>query len=236
MKTTIEKQYQDVALQKCAKEYLNITQKYEYSKNISWMGVQAMQYPEDMFALQDILWSTKPDCVIATGVAKGGTLLFISTIMHAYTSLPLIIGIDPFVSKMEEDVMLKHPMGNGIYVLKVSSTDPDSANEVRKLIRLHRKEKIMVILDSMHETEHVMMEINIWHKFVSLSYYLVVGWTAIGESENTLYIKKTWNQSSNPLIAVHSFLEKTTNFVFDDTYLKKYMITTTGKGFLKRIS
>lgn len=235
MLKNINKQFENEDLQKCTMDFMNITQKYDYSKNIEWLGIQAMQYPTDMFALQDILWETKPECVIATGVAKGGTLLFLSTIMSVYEEKPLIIGIDPTVTDVDEQNIYSHKMGKGIRILKYSSIDSMATNIATEIIAREDKKRIMVFLDSVHNTDYVCKEISTWQQFVTPGCYLIVGWTIIDECVESLYEKRAWGRQNNPLKAVEWFLSSHDSFEKNEFYQKKYLTMTTGKGFLKRI-
>lgn len=236
MDKNIRMQNQDKPLIDSVTKFLQCSQQYDYSKNMFWMGMQTMQYPEDLIALQEILWKTKPGVVIATGVANGGTLIFISSIMRSYIQSPLVIGIDPFVSSDTKRALCSHVYGDSIRLVEASSTTPQSVQYVKTILsNTQCASPIMVVLDSMHDTEHVSQEIQLWKDFVSINCYLLVCWTVIGECDDVLYKTKLWGKESNPLIAVRQFLEAHPEFHLDNSFERKYLITSSGKGFLKRI-
>lgn len=228
--------YGSTELESCVRTYMNLTQKIKYSNHINWMGIQAMQYPEDMFAIQEIIWHTKPDCIIATGVGKGGTLLYLSSIMQYYNENPLIIGIDPYVTEKTKSVIVTHPAGKGISIINKSSTDKETVAIVKNMISQKQRTNVLVYLDAMHETNFVTTEMNLWSDLVSVDQYLIVGWTVIGESDAEIYFDRAWGKGSNPLIAVNYFLNNNNHFNADLELEKKYLAMTTGKGFLKRVS
>lgn len=223
-------------LESCVRAYMNLTQKIKYSNHINWMGIQAMQYPEDMFAIQEIIWNTKPDCIIATGVGKGGTLLYLSSIMQYYNENPLIIGIDPYVTEETKSIILTHPAGKGISIINKSSTDKETVAIVKNMISQKQRTNVLIYLDAMYETDFVMTEMNLWSDLVSVNQYLIVGWTVIGESDAEIYSDRPWGEGSDPLIAVNHFLDDNDHFNADLELEKKYLVMTTGKGFLKRVS
>lgn len=133
--------YNNDELKNLVNEYMFFTQMHQYSKAIHWLGIQSMQYPEDLFALQDIVWENKPDCIIATGVAMGGTLLFLNSIMNCYDDSPLIIGVDPYISLETESTLSKHSACKGIYMLKKSSIEASTVKLAEELIDKFNKKR-----------------------------------------------------------------------------------------------
>ena len=227
-----KKQRDEQLLQDSVKRYLTLTQKNGYPEKMKWMGVPIMQYPEDMFALQDVLWDTKPTCVIMTGMANSGVPRFVSSIMNAYMENPLVIIIDSAVV----DFNSAAKFNENILPLCESSVDEETTTEVSKLLTQYNvDERVMVILNSRHETEHVLSELQLWSKFVSLNCYLIVCWTVIGESSDSIYRGKAWHSKSNPLIAVNKFLNCSLEFALDGKIRNKYLMLTAGQGYLKRV-
>jgi len=221
------------ALKKAAKEFNTESNKVQYSYNFSWMGRPIIQYPQDMIAMQEIIWDVKPDLVIETGIAHGGSLIYYASILELIGHGE-VLGIDIDIRKHNKAEIEKHPMFRRIKMIEGSSVDETIAEQVRKIAR--NKEKIVVCLDSNHTHEHVLKELELYAPLVSLSSYIVVFDTIVEDlPEGYFSQKRPWGISNNPRTAVDEFLKANDNFIVDESIDNKLLISVTPHGYLKRI-
>ena len=211
-----------------------------YTYNFSWMGVPIIQYPQDMVIMQELICQIKPDLIIETGVAHGGSLVYYSSIMELIGK-GRIIGIDIDIRDHNRNVIENHQMYPRISLIEGSSVDERTVAKVKDLI-LPSDKNIIVCLDSMHTHDHVLSELNLYSEFVTPGSYLVVFDTTAGLFDDEIlnemsknYKFKPWGKDSNPLTAVQTFIEKNKLFEIDKSFHLKAQITNCYSGFLKRI-
>ncbi len=232
----IEKMNNDKTLKKLSKKWFMGTNKYEYGKHFSWLGRPIIQYPQDILAFQEIIWKIKPDLIIETGVARGGSLIFFSSILELIGN-GNVLGIEVGLRNHNEFAIKKHPMSKRIKILKGSSTDPKIFNQTKKIAI--NKKKIMVILDSDHDKKHVLEELILYSQLVSKGSYIIICDTVIHDFPKKWFhnngINRSWNKSNNPKKAVHEFLKQTNRFKIDKLIENKLLVTTSPDGFLKCI-
>ena len=228
------KSYEDnQSLRKAAKEFNTESNKAQYSYNFSWMGRPIIQYPQDMIAMQEIIWDIKPDLIIETGIAHGGSLIYYASILELIGKGE-VLGIDIDIRKHNRTEIEKHPMFKRITMIEGSSIENSTLEQVKK-IALH-KEKILVCLDSNHIHEHVLKELELYAPFVSLNSYIVVFDTIIEDlPEGYFSQKRPWGISNNPRTAVEEFLKHHDEFVVDEAIDYKLLISVTPHGYLKRV-
>lgn len=205
----------------------------QYSYNFSWMGRPIIQYPQDMIVMQELLWDIKPDLVIETGIAHGGSLIYYASILELIGN-GRVLGIDIDIREHNRKEIEKHPMMKRIDMIQGSSISDDTAQQVRDHAK--GKEKIIVCLDSNHTHEHVMAELNLYAPLVSLNSYIVVFDTIVEDlPEGYFSQKRPWGISNNPKTAVHEFLKNNDQFVIDHSIDNKVLISVAPEGYLKRI-
>ena len=228
------KSYEDnQSLRKAAKEFNTESNKAQYSYNFSWMGRPIIQYPQDMIAMQEIIWDIKPDLIIETGIAHGGSLIYYASILELIGKGE-VLGIDIDIRKHNRTEIEKHPMFKRITMIEGSSIENSTLEQVKK-IALH-KEKILVCLDSNHTHEHVLKELELYAPFVSLNSYIVVFDTIIEDlPEGYFSQKRPWGVSNNPRTAVEEFLKHHDEFFVDEAIDYKLLISVTPHGYLKRV-
>jgi cephalosporin hydroxylase len=221
------------ALRKAAKEFNTESNKAQYSYNFSWMGRPIIQYPQDMIAMQEIIWDIKPDLIIETGIAHGGSLIYYASLLELIGKGE-VLGIDIDIRKHNKAEIEKHPMFKRITMIEGSSIENSTVEQVKKFAQ--HKEKIIVCLDSNHTHEHVLKELELYAPFVSLNSYVVVFDTIIEDlPEGYFYQKRPWGVSNNPRTAVDEFLKLHDEFVVDETIDNKLLISVTPHGYLKRV-
>ena len=221
------------ALRTAAKAFNTESNKVQYSYNFSWMGRPIIQYPQDMIAMQEIIWDVKPDLVIETGIAHGGSLIYYASILELIGHGE-VLGIDIDIRKHNKAEIEKHPMFRRIKMIEGSSVDEATAQQVKKIAE--NKERIIVCLDSNHTHEHVLKELELYAPLVSLNSYIIVFDTIVEDlPEGYFSQKRPWGISNNPRTAVDEFLKTHSDFIVDETIDNKLLISVGPRGYLKRI-
>jgi len=170
-KENIRRLGKDKNLKSLALKFIIDSAKYKYSYNFDWLGRPFIQIPQDMIALQEIIWKTKPDLIIETGIAHGGGLIFYASMLELIGEGE-VVGIDIEIKEHNRREIERHPLSKRIVMIEGSSTDEKIVKEVQKIVKKHKK--VMVCLDSLHTHDHVLKELNIYSKFVTKGNYLVV--------------------------------------------------------------
>jgi len=231
-KRFLKKMTGDKLLRKLSQKWFDRAFNYEYSFHFKWLGRPIIQFPQDMVAVQEIIWKTKPDFIIETGIAHGGSIIF-SASMLELLGKGKVIGIDIDIRKHNKMEIEKHSMYKRIIMIEGSSTENQVIDKVKKLVK--GKKKVLVFLDSFHTQEHVLKELDAYSKFVSKGGYLVVFDTMIEDMPKNSFSKRPWNKNNNPKTAVKKFLNKNKCFKIDKDIERKLLITSCPSGYLKRI-
>jgi cephalosporin hydroxylase len=196
----------------------------------TWLGIPIIQYAEDVVMLQELIWKIKPDVIIETGVAHGGTAILYSSILELLGA-GRVIGIDIDIRKHNRLAINSHPLSKRITLIEGSSIDENIFNTVKKSIK--ENEKVLVTLDSNHSYEHVKNELEIYSTMVTPGSYLVAMDGAQAQVWDIPNGKREW-EKDNPLRAIEDFVKKNKNFEIDE-YYTRLRITSNPKGFLKKI-
>jgi cephalosporin hydroxylase len=220
------------SLQDSAKLFADETLKSQYSYNFSWMGRPIIQYPQDMIAMQEILWEVQPDLVIETGIAHGGSLVFYASILELIGK-GKVLGIDIDIREHNRREIEAHPMFKRITMIEGSSVSGDIAEQARKAAR--EKQSVLVVLDSNHTHEHVLKELELYSGLVTKGSYLVVFDTIIEDMLPTSFSDRLWEKGDNPKTAVWEFLKSHDEFVIDKSIDHKLLISVAPDGYLRRV-
>jgi len=231
-KKNINKVGQNKKLKKMALNFFINSWKQKYSYNFDWLSRPIIQIPQDIFALQEIIWQTKPDLIIETGIAHGGSLIFYASMLELIGKGE-VLGIDIDIREHNKKEIEKHKMFKRIKMIEGSSVDETVVKQVKKIVKKHKK--VMVCLDSLHTHSHVLNELNLYSKFVSKGSYLVVFDTIIEYMPKGFFKDRPWDKGNNPATAVKEFLKKNKNFIVDKEIENKLLITAAPGGYLKRI-
>jgi len=230
-KKFVEKMGKNESLKKLSNKWMMESSLDEYSYHFRWLGLPIIQFPQDIVGLQEIIWEVKPDLIIETGIARGGSLIF-SASMLQLIGKGSVLGIDVDIRKENREKILKHPLSKRIKMIEGSSIDEkviDKVNEIAK-----NKKRILVILDSNHSHNHVLSELKAYSKLVKKGSYLIVFDTVI-EDIPEKYAKKlingNWSKKDNPKTAVHEFLKDNKRFEIDKHVENKLLITVAPDGF-----
>ncbi len=219
---------------KISKQWIASAFENKYMYNFSWMGRPIIQLPEDILALQEIIWSVKPDLIIETGIAHGGSLIMYASFMEMIgIQNGHVLGIDIDIRQHNRVEIEKHPMFKRITMFEGSSI----SSEIEEKVIMFAKDysKIMVILDSNHTHDHVLRELNIYSKLIAKNSYCVVLDTIIEDLPEGSFPDRPWSKGNNPKTAVWQFLKDNDNFEIDHSIQNKLMITAAPDGYLKRV-
>ncbi len=224
----------DTEFEKINRAWFDRSIKHRYSYNFSWMGRPIIQYPQDIVAMQEIIWDVKPDLIIETGVARGGSLILYASLLQLLGGTGRIIGIDIDIRKHNREEIEKHSMFSRITLIEGSSVAADTVEQVKRLAV--GSKRILVILDSNHTHAHVLEEIMQYSPLVTKGSYMVVFDTVVEDMPKELSGDRPWGPGDNPKTAVHEFLASNSDFVIDKKIQNKLKITVAPDGYLKRVN
>jgi len=222
----------DGNLKRISKQWFLQSVKYEYSYHFRWLGVPIIQYPQDIIAYQEVIWNVKPDLIIETGIARGGSLIFSASILEMIGK-GKVVGIDIDIRKHNRRAIEKHPLNNRIIMIEGSSIDEKTVRIVRRLAR--GKKKILLMLDSNHTHDHVLNELRLYSSLVSKNSYIIVFDSVIEDLPDSLNENRPWGKGNNPKTAISQFLKENNRFVMDEQIKNKLAISATPYGYLKCI-
>jgi cephalosporin hydroxylase len=220
-------------LKDTATAFMNASITSRYSYNFSWLGRPIIQYPQDMIAMQEIIWNLKPDLIIETGIAHGGSLIFYASILELIGKGE-IVGIDIDIREHNRKEIESHPMYKRIKMIQGSSIDPAIVAQVAAYAE--GKQTVLVALDSNHTHAHVLEELKMYSPFVSLNSYIVV-YDSIVEKLPEDHLPghvRPWGIGDNPWTALKTFLADNTQFEIDESINNKLLISVAPDGYIKR--
>ena len=218
---------------KAAAESFNIASNTaQYSYNFSWMGRPIIQYPQDMIAMQELIWQIKPDLIIETGIAHGGSLIYYASLLELIGHGE-VLGIDIDIREHNRKEIESHPMFKRIRMIQGSSVSEETATEVRKAAS--GKQRVLVCLDSNHTHEHVLRELELYAPLVTPGSYMVVFDTIVEHLPDNYLPNRKWSPGDNPKTAVSEFLRQHNDFVVDEAIDHQLLISVAPGGYLKRI-
>lgn len=220
-------------LKELSRRWFTESCRQRYSYSFTWLGRPVIQYPQDMVAIQEIIWRVKPDLIIETGIAHGGSLIFYASMLELIGGDREVLGIDIDIREHNRIEIEDHLMYKRISMLEGSSTDEHIIEEVRHIAA--SKSRVLVALDSLHTHEHVLRELELYSPLVTKGSYLLVFDTVIEDLPEDLFPDRPWGKDNNPKTAVREFLMKNNRFVPDRTFQNKLFITAAPDGYLKCI-
>jgi cephalosporin hydroxylase len=239
----------DVNLRNKFFEWINLASKHKYSYHFEWLGRPVIQIPQDIVALQELIWEIKPDLIIETGIAHGGSLILSASMLalldlcesveqkqalNPATSKRKVLGIDIDIRGHNRLEIESHPMSSWIQMIEGSSVEDSVIEKVYAIAKPYKR--ILVVLDSNHTHDHVLDELNAYSPLVSIGSYCVVFDTVVEDLPEDLYPERPWGRGNNPKTAVHEFLATNNGFEIDKALQNRLMITVAPDGYLKRIS
>ena len=212
--------------------------KAKYSYNFSWLGRPIIQYPQDMIAMQELIWSIQPDLIIETGIAHGGSLIFSASMLELNAICggcqdAKVLGLDIDIRDHNREAIESHPMFKRISMIQGSSIAPEIIEQVKA--KAEEKHKILIFLDSNHTHDHVLAELEAYAPLVSIGSYCVVFDTLIEDLPAGMFSDRPWGVGNNPKTAVWEYLKDHPEFAIDKSIQHKLLITVAPDGYLKRV-
>ena len=203
-----------------------------YAYNFSWMGRPIIQLPQDIVAMQELIWQIKPALIVETGVAHGGSLIFYASMLELLGQGGRVIGVDIDIRAHNRAAIVDHPMSKRIELIQGSSIDPSIVDEVHR--RAAGASPVLVVLDSNHTHDHVLHELLAYQDLVTAGSYLVVFDTAIEALPADAFPDRPWGPGNSPASAVRVFLESHPDFEPDADIDAKLLISVAPVGYLRR--
>lgn len=230
------------------RDWINFAQQQKYSYQFDWMGRPIIQYPQDIVAMQDLIWRLKPDLIIETGIAHGGSLIFSASMLAQIdmceaiekgetidprVSRRKVLGIDIDIRSHNKSAIEAHPMASRIQMIQGSSIAPETVDQVHKIAAQYKK--VLVCLDSNHTHEHVLAELRAYAPLTTVGSYCVVFDTVVEDMPAEIFPDRPWGPGDNPKTAVWEYLKSNGHFEIDRCIPDSYQITVAPDGFLKRL-
>jgi len=226
-----------------AKSFLLRSIQDRYSYEFEWLSRPIIQYPQDIVAFQELVSSVKPELIIETGIAHGGSLVLSASLLclldvmegvDPRQSKRKVIGVDIDIRPHNREALENHPLRFKMELIEGSSVDPSIVNTIRS--RANDYQSVLVSLDSNHTHEHVLGELNAYADLVTLGSYCIVFDTVIENLPSGLYVDRPWDVGDNPMTAARLWLKDHPEFVADQKIDSKLQISVAPEGYLKRIS
>jgi len=237
------------ALRAAGAQFMRASTDPKYSYNFSWLGRPIIQYPQDIVAMQELVWTIRPDLIIETGIAHGGSLILSASLLalldvcdaiEAGTPLDprasnrTVLGVDIDIRAHNRAAIEAHPMASRIKMIQGSSIDPAIVAAVRDTAAGYRR--ILVCLDSNHTHEHVLAELEAYASLTSVGSYCVVFDTIIEDLPAGMYPDRSWGPGNSPRSAIDAYRARHPEFVVDTAIDHKLLISVAPGGYLKRVS
>lgn len=239
---------QDTALSEITKLWVNAANVQKYSYHFEWQGRPIIQYPQDMVAMQELIWQIKPDLIIETGIAHGGSLIFSASMLAQLdlceaiengktldpkNSQRKVLGIDIDIRAHNRAAIETHPMASRIQMIQGSSIAPEIIEQVHAIAANYSR--VLVCLDSNHTHDHALAELEAYAPLTSKDSYCVVFDTIIEDMPVDMFPDRPWGPGDNPKTAVWEYLKTHPEFEIDKSIQHKLLITVAPDGYLKRI-
>jgi cephalosporin hydroxylase len=206
---------------------------HDYPYLWNWMGLPIIQFPADIMATQEVIWATRPTVIIETGVARGGSVVMMASLLKLIGG-GKVIGVDIDIRAHNREAIEQHPMADGIVLIEGSSTAPETIERIRAEIQ--PDDRIMIVLDSDHSRAHVLEELRVLGPLVTAGCYMVVADTGLGffdENQTPTRRSKVWLKGDEPLSAAREYLAECDRFEVDPAVNGKLIMSSSPQGYLK---
>jgi len=238
---------EDTAVAKLTNDWIQSVNQHKYSYHFEWLGRPIIQYPQDIVAMQELIWQIKPDLIIETGIAHGGSLIFSASMLamldmceaiendstlNPKESKRKVLGIDIDIRQHNSEAIEVHPMASRIQMIQGSSIDSEIVKQVHTIAKDYKT--ILVCLDSNHTHDHVLAELEAYAPLTSLGSYCVVFDTIVEDMSKEMFPDRPWGPGDNPKTAVWEYLKSHPEFEIDKSIQNKLLITVAPDGYLKR--
>lgn len=252
--------YRNSEMERAACAFMKESVLRKYSYNFTWLSRPIIQYPQDVFAMEQLIWKVRPDLIVETGIAHGGSLIFSASMLALLdyceavesgkpldprTTRRRVLGLDVDIRAHNREAIQAHPLSHRIQMLEGSSIDPRVVDQVHAVAARH--ERILVSLDSNHTHDHVLAELEAYAPLVSKDSYCCVFDTIIEDLPDGMFPDRPWSRGNNPKTAIAEYLRVLRDegrkgrdgaplmFEVDDRVARALLITVAPQGYLKRI-
>lgn len=222
----------DERFSRICEEWTVRSSQLKYSYNFEWLGLPIIQLPQDIIAMQELIWRIKPDVIIETGIARGGSAVFYASLLKLIGK-GKVISIECELREANRAALANHPMSGLIEIIDGDSVSADTLAMLRA--RLEPDDVIMVCLDSNHSHDHVLKELELYSPLVTPGSYIVVFDTIVEFLPEPEQKTRPWGKGDNPLTAVQAFLAGNDDFVVDENLTRKLGVSYAPSGYLERI-
>jgi len=241
-------QSEDPGARARARDFFLDTVRHKYSYRFAWLSRPIIQYPQDIVAMQELIWTVRPDLIIETGIAHGGSLVMSASMLalldlcdaiQAGTALDpkaskrKVLGIDIDIRSHNRKAIEAHPMASRIEMIQGSSIAPDVIGRVTEIARRHAR--VLVSLDSNHTHDHVLAELEAYAPLVPVGSYCVVFDTVVEDMPAGMFSDRPWRPGNSPKTAVWKYLEDHPEFEIDQNMDRKLQISVAPDGYLRRV-
>ena len=231
-----------------SRKWFEAAHRLNYSYHFSWFGRPIIQYPQDIVAMQELIWSVKPDLIIETGIAHGGSLIFsasmlalldlseaitVGRLLDPKSSSRKVLGVDIDIRAHNRAVIEAHPLAGYVRMIQGSSIHTATIRQVKEFAAGYKR--ILVCLDSNHTHQHVLDELSAYAPLVSVGSYCVVFDTVVEDLPKSMYPDRPWGPGNNPKTAVHAYLKDHPEFLNDTSIPAKLQLTVAPDGYLRRV-
>lgn len=225
-------------LNRDAQSLMTSSMKAGYSYNFSWMGRPIIQYPQDMIAMQEIIWRVQPDLILETGIAHGGSLIFSAAMLELNAACggpadAMVLGLDIDIRAHNRKAIEAHPMYKRITMIEGSSVSTEVIAQVQQIAA--GKKSVLVCLDSNHTHAHVLAELQAYAPLATVGSYCVVFDTIVEHLPKEMFPDRPWGPGDNPKTAVHEYLKTHPEFEIDHTIDNKLLVSVAPDGYLRRV-
>jgi cephalosporin hydroxylase len=229
---------EDMSLKEVSQEWMNKVNAKKYSYHFEWMGRPIIQYPQDIMAMQELIWQVQPDLIIETGIAHGGSLIFFASMLELNAACggpkeAEVLGIDIDIRQHNREAIEVHPMFRRISMIQGSSIAPEVVLQVKAMAA--NKKRILISLDSNHTHDHVLAELEAYAPLTSVGSYCVVFDTVIEDMPAEMFPDRPWGPGDNPKTALRTYLKEHPEFEIDRAINHKLLISVAPDGYLKRV-
>jgi cephalosporin hydroxylase len=220
-----------------------------YTYNFRWLGRPIIQYPQDMVAMQELIWKIKPDLIIETGIAHGGSLIMSASmlalldmceaietgaVLDPKKSKRKVLGLDIDIRQHNREAIEAHPMSSRIQMIQGTSIAPEVIEQVKAVAKKYQR--VLVCLDSNHTHDHVLAELEAYAPLTTVGSYCVVFDTIVEDMPKAMFPDRPWGPGDNPKTAVWEYLKTHPEFEIDKSIDHKLLISVAPDGYLKRIN
>ena len=223
----------DSELRQMAVDLQVAAERVSYTYVREWLGVPIIRLAEDIVVLQELIWEMKPDRIVETGIARGGSLLLNASLQRLAGLEPKVLGIDNLILEHTHRALAGHPMSEGIEMFEGGSTDDPAVERTAEF--LAASDRALLVLDSNHTHDHVLDELRRLAILLPVGSYVMVADTLVEEYPAGHYADRPWDRGNNPMTAVRAFLAENNDFEVDPRWARRALVSESRDGILRRL-